>query len=125
MDSFRHAGTARVVSLALVSIVGCAPARSGAVSPIATAATVATVPPPLPPGSSVAPAATDAAPDFSITVAPILSARCAPCHVPGGRMYERLPFDDGDTVAENRAGVLRRLKGDDRAAVESWLAQRR
>lgn len=40
-------------------------------------------------------------------------------------MYERLPFDDAETVAENRVGILRRLKGDDRAALESWLAQRR
>lgn len=52
----------------------------------------------------------------------MLARRCTPCHVPGGKMYERLPFDDPETVRNNRAGVLRRLDGDDKAAVERWLA---
>jgi hypothetical protein len=37
-------------------------------------------------------------------------------------MYERLPFDQARTIAEHSEGVLRRLKGDDRDAVEKWLA---
>ncbi len=37
-------------------------------------------------------------------------------------MYERLPFDHADVVAAHSAGVLRRLKGEDRKAVEDWLA---
>jgi hypothetical protein len=37
-------------------------------------------------------------------------------------MYDRLPFDKGETIASHREGVLKRLKGDDRAAVEQWLA---
>jgi len=36
-------------------------------------------------------------------------------------MYERMPFDRAETIASHREGVLRRLKGDDRAAVERWL----
>ena len=59
---------------------------------------------------------------FASTVRPILRERCAPCHEPGGKMYARLPFDDRDVVAAHRDGVLRRLKGADREAVEKWLA---
>ena len=59
---------------------------------------------------------------FQATVAPILSTRCAPCHFPGGKMYARLPFDRPATLADHRDGVRRRLKGDDLAAFERWLA---
>jgi hypothetical protein len=59
---------------------------------------------------------------FVATVRPVLSVRCAPCHNPGGKMHGRLPFDDAKTVASNSAGILRRLKGDDRAALEKWIA---
>lgn len=77
------------------------------------------------PATPVAAAVTAAAPTpdvFSGTVRPILSARCGKCHDPGGKMYERLPFDDPQVVSSRSAGVLRRLKGDDRATVEKWLA---
>ena len=96
--------------------------REGATSrvptPVAVAAAVPT-PPPAP-----APTATPAeAPDlFTSSVRPVLASHCAPCHEPGGKMYDRLPFDDPTVVADHSAGVLRRLKGDDRAAVEQWLA---
>lgn len=59
---------------------------------------------------------------FVATVRPVLSVRCAPCHNPGGKMYARLPFDDAKTVASNSEGILRRLKGTDRAALEKWVA---
>jgi hypothetical protein len=59
---------------------------------------------------------------FDSSVRPVLQAHCAPCHEPGGKMYERLPFDRGETIASHREGVLKRLKGDDRATVETWLA---
>ena len=60
---------------------------------------------------------------FAATVRPILLGRCAPCHEPGGVMYERLPFDHADVVASHSAGVLKRIKTpDERAAIEKWLA---
>ncbi|HSE64654.1 MAG TPA: hypothetical protein VLG15_13685 [Thermoanaerobaculia bacterium] len=37
-------------------------------------------------------------------------------------MYARLPFDDPQVVSSHSAAVLRRLKGEDRAAMEKWLA---
>ena len=77
-----------------------------------------------PPGSPAPRAsAADASDDsFSSTVRPVLAAKCAPCHEPGGKMYGSLPFDRAETIASHREGVLKRLNGDDRAAVEKWLA---
>lgn len=37
-------------------------------------------------------------------------------------MYARLPFDDPKTIETHPEGVLKRLKGSDREAVEKWLA---
>ena len=64
------------------------------------------------------------APDLlATTVRPILTGHCAPCHEPGGVMYERLPFDHADVVASHSTGVLKRIKGpEERAAIERWLA---
>src|SRR5687768_18578607 len=58
---------------------------------------------------------------FRSSVRPVLSTRCAPCHEPGGKMYARLPFDDAKTVRDNSAAILRRLKGDNRAALSLWV----
>jgi hypothetical protein len=62
---------------------------------------------------------------FAATVRPILASRCTPCHEKGGRMYERLPFDDGSVVASHAESVVRRLKEPkEKEAVEAWLARR-
>jgi hypothetical protein len=37
-------------------------------------------------------------------------------------MYARLPFDEPSVVSSHSAGVLRRLQGENREAVEKWLA---
>ena len=68
--------------------------------------------PPAPPASS-----------FESRIKPILFTRCTPCHVPGGKMYAKLPFDDPQTVRAHPEGVLKRLKGDDKTTVEAWLKQ--
>ena len=79
--------------------------------------------PVAPAARPAAPAASASTPDeFRAKVRPILSARCGECHDPGGRMYARLPFDDPKTITSHSAAILRRLKGDDRAALEKWLA---
>lgn len=59
---------------------------------------------------------------FQTTIRPILSERCGACHDPGGKMYARLPFDDPHVVASHNEGVLRRLKGEDREALQRWIA---
>jgi len=74
------------------------------------------------PASEPAPAAPARDELFFTTVRPILATRCAPCHNPGGRMYARLPFDDPKVLSSHSTGALRRLKGDDRATFEKWLA---
>jgi len=61
-------------------------------------------------------------PDFVRDVKPLLARTCAPCHVPGGKMYDRLPFDNPKTVVSAQAGILRRLKGDDHEVVARWIA---
>jgi len=61
-------------------------------------------------------------PTFDATVRPVLEARCTPCHYPGGKMYERLPFDRPPVVAAHADGIRRRLKGQDLEALEKWLA---
>jgi len=70
------------------------------------------------PPPAAAPAGADL---FVSSVRPILEAHCTPCHFPGGKMYERMPFDKSETLASHREGALKRLKGDDRAALEAWL----
>jgi hypothetical protein len=76
---------------------------------------------PAPAAEPVRPSAAAGDP-FLATVRPILATRCAPCHNPGGKMYARLPFDDPQVVSSHAPGILRRLNGDDRAAMEKWLA---
>jgi hypothetical protein len=62
---------------------------------------------------------------FAATVRPILASRCTPCHEKGGRMYERLPFDDGSVVASHADSVVRRLKEPkEKEAVQAWVARR-
>ncbi|HET6268418.1 MAG TPA: hypothetical protein VFG11_11920 [Acidobacteriota bacterium] len=54
----------------------------------------------------------------------LLANRCAPCHVPGGKMYERLPWDNPEVVKAHKDGILRRLKTpEDKQILEQWLAQ--
>jgi hypothetical protein len=82
----------------------------------------ATAPPTAPPSPSPAPAPTPVPDLFAGAVRPILKTHCAPCHEPGGRLYDRLPFDNPRVVSSHSTGILRRLKGDDRTAFEQWLA---
>ena len=59
---------------------------------------------------------------FVASVRPILLSHCAPCHEPGGKLYDRLPFDDAGVVASHSAGVLRRINAPaEKAAIEAWL----
>ncbi len=94
---------------------GAAGARATETPAAVAAPTVAAAPaPPADP--------TPSADLFASSVRPVLLAHCAPCHEPGGKLYEKLPFDDAAVVASHSAGVLKRLKGENREAVEKWLA---
>lgn len=51
--------------------------------------------------------------NFKTQVQPILVKNCSPCHFPGGKLYEKLPFDKGETIVNHEAGVFKRLKKED------------
>ena len=50
--------------------------------------------------------------DFKKQIQPILEKRCSPCHFPGGKMYERLPFDTASTILLKKEAILKRIKDD-------------
>ena len=62
------------------------------------------------------PAAASAHADFA-AVRPILDAHCQPCHFPGGKMYERLPFDRPETIVKLNTRLFTRIKKDEEQAV--------
>jgi len=51
--------------------------------------------------------------DFKSQIQPILQKRCSPCHFPGGKMYERLPFDTSSTLLMKRESILKRIKDEE------------
>lgn len=61
---------------------------------------------------------------FETSVKPLLATNCSPCHVPGGKMYERLPFDNPDVVRSKSEAILRRLKSEeDQQILLDWLGE--
>jgi hypothetical protein len=61
--------------------------------------------------------------DFTRDVRPILEAHCQPCHFPGGKMYERLPFDRPETIVKLDTKLFTRIKNEDeRTAIRKFLA---
>jgi hypothetical protein len=48
--------------------------------------------------------------DFKTAIQPIFEKHCNPCHFPGGKMYEKMPFDNPKTILDHEAGILRRIK---------------
>ena len=46
---------------------------------------------------------------FKTDIQPVLQKNCSPCHFPGGKMYERMPFDKGETIVNHESGVLKRF----------------
>ena len=49
---------------------------------------------------------------FTLQIQPILVNRCSPCHFTGGKMYEKLPFDKGETIVNHEVALLRRIKDE-------------
>jgi hypothetical protein len=62
--------------------------------------------------------------NFKTMIQPIFEEHCSPCHFPGGKMYEKLPFDQGGTIINHQTGILRRIKGeDDLRVIKQYLEQ--
>ena len=60
---------------------------------------------------------------FDVDIKPILQTRCSPCHFPGGKMYDKMPFDKALTIQEHPEGILRRIKGEEGEKIKAFLEQ--
>jgi hypothetical protein len=62
---------------------------------------------------------------FEKQIKPIFVKNCSPCHFPGGKMYERLPFDKDTTILNHHEAILKRIKNEEekRTAI-SWIQKR-
>jgi len=60
--------------------------------------------------------------DFKTQIQPILQKNCSPCHFPGGKMYEKMPFDKGETIISHEA-VAKRLKDENEATLIKQFIQ--
>jgi len=62
--------------------------------------------------------------DFEKQVRPILETRCQPCHFPGGKMYERMPFDRPQTIRTLGTKMFTRIRDErEQAILRAFLAQ--
>jgi hypothetical protein len=63
--------------------------------------------------------------DFEKQVKPIFIKNCSPCHFPGGKMYERLPFDKDTTILNHHEAILKRIKNEEeKRTTISWIKKR-
>jgi hypothetical protein len=61
---------------------------------------------------------------FSRQIQPILVKNCSPCHFPGGKMYEKMPFDKDTTLINHSTGILRRIKNEEEnTMLKNFVAQ--
>lgn len=62
--------------------------------------------------------------DFKMQVQPVLQKNCSPCHFPGGKLYEKMPFDNGITIINHESGILKRIKKNDEAKlIRQFISQ--
>ena len=63
--------------------------------------------------------------NYNSEVLPILQKKCTPCHFAGGKMYEKMPFDNSLTILSHEAGVLKRINEQSEAAlIKQYIKQR-
>ena len=55
--------------------------------------------------------------DFKTQVQPILQKNCSPCHFTGGKLYQKLPFDKGETIIHHEVGIFKRIKKEEEIAL--------
>src|SRR5260370_36916757 len=55
---------------------------------------------------------TNAKPDFEKEIKPIFQSRCMPCHFQGGTVYDKLPFDQPETITRLGTKLFTRIKDE-------------
>ena len=50
---------------------------------------------------------------FENDIVPIMKGNCNPCHFPGGKLYEKLPFDQASVIIDHSEGILKRIKNEE------------
>jgi hypothetical protein len=71
--------------------------------------------------TSVATAA--ARPDFETEIKPIFQVKCQPCHFPGGKVYDQMPFDKPETISRLGTKLFTRIKDEkEQRAIREFLA---
>lgn len=69
-------------------------------------------------------ASTAKKPDFDTQIKPIFQARCQPCHFPGGKVYDHLPFDQPETITRLGAKLFTHIKDKvEQRLIREFLAQ--
>ena len=64
--------------------------------------------------------------NFKSQIQPLLVKNCSPCHFPGGKMYEKLPFDKEETIVNHEPGVFKRIKKENEVSlVKQFIDQYR
>src|SRR5215813_14122081 len=64
--------------------------------------------------------------NFKTTIQPIFEKHCSPCHFPGGKMYEKLPFDQGEKIVKHETGILKRIKGEEEVQlIQQYVEQQK
>ena len=77
---------------------------------------------------AIAPASThaDAKPrvDFDTQLKPIFQSKCMPCHFSGGKVYDRMPFDNPATIRKLGTRLFTRIKDEkEQRLIEDFLSQ--
>ena len=63
-------------------------------------------------------------PDFQTQIQPIFQAKCQPCHFPGGKVYEKMPFDKPETIVRLGTKLFTRIKDEkERQLIREFLDQ--
>jgi hypothetical protein len=57
-------------------------------------------------------ASTAKKPDFATEIKPIFQTRCQPCHFPGGKVYDKMPFDKPETITKLGPKLFTRIKDE-------------
>ncbi len=63
-------------------------------------------------------------PDFETEIKPIFQSRCQPCHFPGGKVYDKMPFDKAETITRLGEKLFTRIKDkDEQRLIREFLSQ--